>query len=217
MYLLSIIKIYNEVPMKIKLLIFMILALSFNLFAQEEDDETLISFGSQNGLFGGLVTKIGKINDETACHVGFRAGWIHDRNLILGAAVYALTNDVKALNSNPYDLTLDRMLSTYGGAEIEYVFLPRNAFHWSVQLLIGGGGVFYNYPNKDVKEDDKRDIVDGFFTLEPQVNFNVNLTHFLHADLGVSYRMVSGLKSVMATNSSMSSFNVIFTVRFGKF
>jgi hypothetical protein len=203
--------------MKIKLLLIMIFALFFNVFAQEEDDETLISFGSQNGLFAGLVTKIGMINDQTACHVGVRGGWIHNRNLILGAGVYALANDVEAMNPNPNDLTLKRMLSTYGGAEIEYVFSPKNAFHWSLQLFIGGGAVQYNDLTQNNADEEKNVIVDGFFTLEPQVNYHANLTHFLHADLGVSYRMVSGLKSIMATNSSMSSFNVIFTIRFGKF
>jgi hypothetical protein len=57
----------------------------------------------------------------------------------------------------------------------------------------------------------------SFFVLEPSVNANLNVTHSFRIAAGVSYRYVSGLKSIVSTNADLSGPSAVLTFEFGKF
>ena len=103
----------------------------------------------------------------------------------------------------------------YGALELEYIPSSNDLLHLSIGLLVGGGGVGYKQETNDVFNTSHR--TSSFFVLEPSVNANLNVTHFFQIAAGVTYRYVSGLKSVVSTNADLSGPSAILTLKFGTF
>ena len=192
-----------------KIALCLLLAFTYPALAQEE---TLITGDIESGGFGGPVLKITNINGENAVMVGGRGGWIINHTFVLGGGGYGLVTDVQAktTDSNHQYIQLG-----YGGLEMEFIPASNDLFHLSVGLLVGGGGVGYKPDNNDGYNSMQK--TNSFFVLEPSVNANLNITHYFRIAAGVTYRYVSGLKSVVSTNTDLSGPSAILTLKFGKF
>lgn len=192
-----------------KIALFLILLVTASAFAQET---TLINGDIESGGFGGPILKVTNINGENAVMVGGRGGWIINHTFVLGGAGYGLVTDVKAKVGESIHQYIEM---GYGGLDIEYIASSNDLLHLSMELLVGGGGI--GYKHEDNEDFDSSHKKNSFFVLEPSVNANLNITHSFRIAAGVSYRYVSGLKSVVSTNSDLSgpSANLIF--KFGIF
>jgi len=181
---------------------FVFLAVS-GAFAQEE---TVLSGGIRSGGFGAPVVKFSEVNNSFAVFAGGRGGWIINSTFVIGGGGYGLSNDiVPDETSSPFD-PFRRIDMGYGGLELEYIGMSDKLVHYSVYVLIGGGGVSYQGP-----------ISDGFFVLEPAANVEVNLTRWFRINGGVGYRFVSGVELPGLTNSDLSAFAGSLTFKFGSF
>jgi len=103
----------------------------------------------------------------------------------------------------------------YGGLELEYIPSSNDLLHLSVGLLVGAGGIGYRHEDNDVFNASHKN--NSFFVLEPSVNANLNVTHSFRIAAGISYRYVSGLKSLVSTNADLSEPSAILIFKFGKF
>jgi hypothetical protein len=186
-----------------------ILLLTFYAYAQEQ---TLISGNIESGGFGGPVIKITKINGESAVLVGGRGGWIINHTFVLGGAGYGLVTNVNAKST---DSASQYIQMGYGGLDLEYIVSSDNLLHFSIGLLIGGGGIGYQDEKGRFFNDSHK--MDSFFILEPCVQTNLNVTHFFRISAGISYRYISGLKSAMSTNDDLSGPSAVLALKFGKF
>lgn len=103
----------------------------------------------------------------------------------------------------------------HGGLELEYIPSSDDLLHLSVGLLIGARGIGYKHADNDVFNDSHNN--NSFIVIEPSVYANLNVTHSFRIAAGASYRYVSGLKSIVSTNTDLSgpSANLIF--KFGIF
>lgn len=179
------------------------------LLAQEE---TLISGDIESGGFGGPVVKYGSVNGEGGIFVGGRGGWIINHTLILGGGGYGLANNVKAKVLSP---TGQRYLNFgYGGVELEYVAQSDKLVHFSVMMLIGGGGL--GWKDESTRSGGNTDS-DEFFIVEPAAQVNLNITKSFRMSAGITYRYVSGVSSPVATNADLSGPSAVLTFRFGTF
>ena len=192
-----------------KLVVLLVIVLSFSAFAQEA---TLINGEIESGGFGGPVLKMTNINGENTVLVGGRGGWIINHSFVLGGGGYGLVPDVKAKVSDSIHQYIEM---GYGGLEIEYIASSNDLLHLSMGLLVGGGGIGYKHDDNDMFTTSNNK--NSFFVLEPNVNANLNVTHFFRIAAGVSYRYVSGLKSIVSTNADLSGPSAILTFKFGKF
>jgi hypothetical protein len=192
-----------------KFLTILLLAFTFPAFAQEE---TLINGEIESGGFGGPAIKVTTINGENAVMVGGRGGWIINHSFVLGGAGYGLATDV---NAKVTDSMHQCIQMGYGGLDLEYIPSSNDLIHLSVGLLIGAGGIGYKQDNNDMFNSSHK--TNAFFVLEPTVNANLNVTHYFRVAAGVSYRYVSGLKSVVSTNSDLSGPSAVLTFKFGTF
>ena len=173
-------------------------------------EETLAGEGSESGGFGGPVLKITPIRGKTGILIGGRGGWIINHSFILGGGGYGLASNIGAATPGPGGEPYVDF--GYGGVELEYVHNWDKLMHWSVGLLVGGGGVGYKNENGSSGQYSK-----GFFTMEPWVNANMNVTHFFRISIGVSYRWVTGSDSPAASNADLSGVAGILLLRFGSF
>ena len=192
-----------------KIIFVLLIAFSLPAAAQEE---TLISGNIESGGFGGPVVKMTTINGENAILVGGRGGWIINHSFILGAGGYGLVTDVDAKVTDSVHQFVEM---GYGGIELEYIASSNDLVHLSVGVLVGGGGIGYKREDSDAFNSPYKK--NAFFVLEPNANVNLNVTRFFRIAAGISYRYVSGLKSVVSTNNDLSGPSGVLTFKFGKF
>ncbi|MGD1044852.1 MAG: hypothetical protein ABR936_05935 [Bacteroidota bacterium] len=192
-----------------KLVSLLVIVFTFSALAQEA---TLINGEIESGGFGGPVLKVTSINGENAVMVGGRGGWIINHSFVLGGGGYGLVTDVKAKVTDSIHKYIEM---GYGGVELEYIPSSNDLLHLSVGLLVGAGGIGYKREDDDMFNASHRN--NSFFVLEPSVNANLNVTHSFRIAAGVSYRYVSGLKSIVSTNADLSGPSAILIFKFGKF
>ena len=174
-----------------KIVFFLLLVFTFPVLAQEE---ILINGEIESGGFGGPVLKITNINGENAVLVGGRGGWIINHSFVLGGGGYGLVTDV---NAKVTDSIHQYIEMGYGGLELIYPS-SNDLLHLSIGLLVGGGGIGYRHEDNDMFNTSHKKTI-HFLSLNRSVNANLNVTHFFRIAAGVSYRYVSGLKSVVST------------------
>ncbi len=189
--------------------IFILLLLSsVTIWAQAE---TLVSGKIENGGFGAPVIKFTQVNGKFGLLIGGRGGWIMNHKFVIGGGGYGLVNQVDANFIFEGDLT--PLMMGYGGFEMEYIFSSNKLVHFSIYLLLGGGGITY----KRFHEWDTPHISDSFWTAVPAANIELNISSFFRISAGVGYRFVTGVDLGDLTNSDIAGFEGILTFKFGKF
>jgi hypothetical protein len=184
--------------MKKHVLIFFIL-LCTAIIPLSAQEQTLANGETESGGFGGVVLKVTQIHGEIATLVGGRGAWIINHTFAFGGAGYGLVT---------HGLSIFPM--GYGGLDFEYFASSNDLIHLSIGLLAGAGGV--GYKNETMTGNHR-----SFWVLEPSVQANLNVTHSFRIAAGVSYRYVSGVKSVILTNDDLSGLSAIFALEFGNF
>jgi hypothetical protein len=196
-----------------KFLIALSLSIVFTLQVMAQE-KTLLGDGEiTHGFYGGPVIKFSQVNDNFAVFVGGRGGWIINHTFVIGAAGYGLANSIKG-NEIIFG-EKRRMHFGYGGVELGYINNSDELVHFSVYTLIGAGSVM-----SQIDDDffpDYNDESNAFFVLEPSANVVLNLTSFMRASVGASYRYVNTNEVDGLTASDLSGPSVGLTLKFGKF
>ena len=192
-----------------KIVFLLVTVFTFSAFAQEE---TLLNGDIESGGFGGPSVRVTNINGESAILVGGHGGWIINHTFVLGGGGYGIVNDVKAKVTDSIHQYIEM---GYGGLEFQYIASSDKLLHLSMEVLVGGGGIGYKPEDNDVFDSARKH--DTFFILEPSVHANLNVTQFFRIAAGVSYRYVSGLKSIVSTNVDLSGPSASLILKFGKF
>ncbi len=180
------------------------------LVSAQAQQETLVGQGFESGGFGGPVLKITPINGKTGVLLGGRGGWILNHSFVIGGGGYGLVSDIAATTPGPGGEPFINF--AYGGLELEYIHQWTKLLHSSFGVLIGAGGVGTRLENGSNSGDSK-----SFFTMEPWVNGNLNVTDFFRISAGVSYRWVTGANSPAASDGDLSGVAGILLLRFGSF
>lgn len=192
-------------------IILLFLFISPLLFAQEE---TLLGKGKiSHGGFGGPVVKFTSINKHFGVLVGGQGGWIINHTFVIGGGGYGLVNNVKTTNMFLGDSQL--LNFGYGGVELHYINSSDKLVHYTVSLLIGGGGIGYRYPNNWDWDWDTH--TKSFFVMEPTFRVMLNVTSFFRIGLGGGYRLVSGADLDDLKDSEISGPSAEIVFKFGKF
>ena len=196
-----------------------ILALLAMTVSAQAQERTLIGGADIHGGFGGPVLKYTRINDQDALMVGGRGGWILNHALVLGGGGYGVVNDIDAppdalpFEPGPLDIEFG-----YGGFEMEYVIRPNDLVHFSFYTLFGGGA---NNFVKDVgnvtDSNEQAGETDFVLVIEPAVSAEMNVTTWFRLNLGVSYRLVTGVEQDQLDDSDFSGASAALTFKFGTF
>ena len=101
----------------------------------------------------------------------------------------------------------------YGGIELEYLLLKDTKYNLSLDMLFAGGGVDFYLADVNKKFSNRNLLV-----WEPELNFEMELFDWLHADAGVSYRMISSYIEVYnMTRNDLQGVNFLLILKFGKY
>ena len=139
------------------------------MFGQEQ---TLLGEGKiSHGGFGGPVVKFSNINNSLGVLVGGQGGWIINHTFVIGGGGYGLVNNIR---TDKYILGEKQLLTFgYGGVELHYINQSDNLVHYTVSMLIGGGGVGYRSAVKDFGWDWDNEA-NSFFVFEPGVRIDLD-------------------------------------------
>ena len=179
----------------------------------QDDEQTLIGGDVDFGGFGGPVLKVSSLAGGAEVLTGGRGGWIinfhAEHTLVLGGGGYGLATGIQG--RTPDGVGTRTVDMGYGGVDIEYVNRTKQLVHFSVQTLIGAGGL-------SDRDDGRLDSdPDPFFVAEPQANLILNVTHFFRIGMGVSYRWVSGARYAGLDDTDLSGVAGVLTFKFGNF
>lgn len=188
----------------------LICLLSIPAFAR---DEVLVSGHIDHGGFGGPSLKIAPIKDNAGYFLGGYGGWLINHTFMIGGGGYGLVNEIKAPMPGIDGATLYYEMG-YAGLVLEYVNNSHKLFHFTINTLIGAGGLGYTRANW---EDDSSFTDDAFFIIEPSIILELNVATSVRVGLGLGYRYVDGLQLEGITNQDLSGVTGNLTLKFGSF
>jgi hypothetical protein len=194
-----------------RILVYSILILLFSQPAVAQE-ETLFGSDIESGGYGGPLLMVGQINGETGIFVGGQGGWIINHTFVLGAKGYGLVNTIE-----PEGLQNIKLEFGCGGGLLEYVHASNKLLHFSIQAMIGAGGVKYSI----IEYTDDHDVVDysedAFFVLEPGINLILNIHRNFRLSAGAAYRYVNGVSYEDLSDSDLSGVYGQVLLKFGTF
>jgi len=173
-------------------------------------DEVLIGGDIESGGYGALTVRYGRILGADGVFVGGQGGWIINHSFVIGGGGYGLANNIGIQDCDYLYLGFG-----YGGLLLEYIIASQKLVHFSVQVLVGAGGISY-FTNDYHCEYNPYDS-DAFFALEPGANLMLNLHKYVRVGIGATYRYIGGADYDGITDSDLSGFSGGMIFKFGSF
>jgi len=183
---------------KIKIGLFaMLVGTSISILGQDSSDEYLEFNDRKNvvhGVYLGLTTYIGEIEDEPTYMGGLKVAYVANQQFEVGLAgtfLYSRQDVFRIMEDYNQDL-----IGAYGGLHLEPIFFSKHLVNLSFPILIGAGAVGYidnNYSdsyNENLTEDD----FDAVFVLEPGISALFNISRYVQLEAGVKYRFSSKIE-----------------------
>lgn len=172
------------------------------------------SFSS--GAFGAASLELTSVSSQTGIITGGRFGWIINKSIVIGGGYYALLNSIHANYKDQVSGDAPLLGFNYGGLQLEYVFFPDDRFHFSIDMLLAGGGLYFSFA--DDKKPHDNYFSQDLLVWEPSLNLEANTTDWLHIDLNFSYRFISSFdESYGLTKDDLKGFSAGLTFKFGSY
>jgi hypothetical protein len=195
-----------------------IYSITFPVIAEET--ETFLREKLEIKGFGSPIVKLTQVHNEFDLMIGARGAVLLNRALAIGIGGYSLASSIHV--SDPQS----NFEMEYAGLILEFVFPSDKLVHLSASTLIGWGNL-NNAANRnwmyDPYYDDSRYyanynlVDDSFMVIEPELDFELNMTTFFRLGLGISYRYISGVGLMPLTNADLKGLATVFTFKVGKF
>jgi hypothetical protein len=145
---------------------------------------------------------------------GGRGGWNVTPSLLLGGGGNGTMTEVDARDGAVPDAPgpLDVKFESFG-FDLEYAVRPTAPTHLTLSALFGGAAAHYM---RD-KTDEQHGETDFMLLLEPAAGVERRVTDWLHLNLAVSYRLVSGVEQPGLEDGDFIGAAAALAVKFGRF
>lgn len=212
-------------------LLFVSFVFANGVLAQEEKintekHEALFSTGSKiTGWYVGIENGFSEIDGNFTYMPGFGFGMMINRNFHLGLMGKSFSWHETYLKYDDLFQEPCYLVGGYGGLYFDANIKANKILHFSFPLTIGAGGASYmtQAEHPELEEDGEIDnnrqtlATSPFFILEPGVNVELNITGFMKAYSGLSYRWTSGMNLQNTQDHAFDGFSLNVGLRFGKF
>jgi hypothetical protein len=214
--------------MKHVLLFCAAILLSFNSFAQVEENsqyieigdkkkkansdiETFTSGNSHHGFMIGFDFRYGLVEDKGAVLSTFKVAYILNHSFEIGFAGVGIYSDLDIENTGFFN---DPALTGgYGGIHLNPIISPNKKVHIAFPTLIGAGAVGYTNWRLSFDEDEW----DPIFVFEPGVAVEFNIAKFFRIELLGQYRLSSKIKLEDSGIDRINGFSGGIGFKFGRF
>lgn len=211
--------------MKTKAIVISVVLTLVSLYSNAQNGEMQTLFGKgaiAYGGFGGPRVALSKFNNQDVWLVGGRGGAIFNHTFVIGGAGYGIVNspmftDIE-YDGQPYAKAY--LEGGYGGMYFEYIYKPFKVVHLSFPLVVGGGTLLYAETPAAQSGGNMQDNIitqSTFFVLEPGIEIELNVVHFMRLTAGVSYRYANGLDLPSTPEKAFNSMAATVSLKFGKF
>jgi hypothetical protein len=203
--------------MKTKIIFIFLISLTFTLFSQNGNKESLFSIGDYN--LGGYVG----VNGKHTTYESKGAGFVDLRAAVIFESGWGIGLDASGLY---YDKKLSTLVSDgtyhieagYVGIFIEKMFELSEDFNFSISYLMANGVAKYTY-DKEYRQSKLwyEETIDQttFFVSEPSMEIQHRVFGNWWIGLSGSYRMTSPIKMIGTSESFLNKFNGGITIKYG--
>lgn len=187
-------------------------------------DEIKSIFSQENEIegFGGADVKLSDILNERTFLVGGYGGVIVNRSFMLGLGAYGLATQPSFSGTIPGTANTKelRLYGGYGGVLVGATFFGKEVVHLSMPILIGAGNIDVsddNFFDQSFADTELTVENSAFFVVEPGLQLEFNITRFLRIGGGLTYRWIQGLDLENLTESDLTGYAGVLSVRLGRF
>ncbi len=193
--------------------------------------KSLLSKENDLNGFGGADIKITDLMTERAMILGCYGGVLVNRRFMLGVAGYGIATNPEFTGRLPQGLIPDTVASQlsrkltinggYAGLMLGGIILTKELVHLSIPIIIGAGEIqitdedfFQNGSDTDYTLESST-----FFTVEPAVQLEFNITPSFRIAAGASYRWIQGLElpDPLVEDGDIANWSGTLSLRFGRF
>ncbi|MDH5216566.1 MAG: hypothetical protein OEX19_02650, partial [Gammaproteobacteria bacterium] len=150
----------------------------------------------ESGGFGGPTVTFTDMINKASWGIGGKGAWLINHSYYIGGAAY---------NTFIRDFHNGGVL-LHEGLILGYIVQPNRIFHFTFEMLIGGGQLILEQESGS----------DAVFAAEPQVYLSVNLSRVAVLNIGVSYRYINGNNGEYL-DSALSGASLNTNIIFGRF
>ncbi|CAD5269540.1 MULTISPECIES: hypothetical protein [unclassified Imperialibacter] len=178
------------------------------------DEEPKVLFGGEKiniSGFGGIILEFSSVEGHAAIMNGGGGAVLFNRSLFLGGYGLSLSNSV-----HKDAMGIRRETSfTHGGFYAGYVFFPHKLIHFGVSNKLGWGVL--RLTPEDAFLSSAAPISDNVFVWVPQLDAEMNFSHWFKVNAGVGYRTVTAVNNSFYDNKDFSSPSFTLSFLFGWF
>jgi hypothetical protein len=159
------------------------------------------------------VLEYTRLRGQDALVFGGRGGWYVTPSFVLGGGLYGTLTEVDVpgggMNApGPLDLKLERF-----GLELEYHVRPAAPTHLTFGAFVGGAAARHVLDGTNEQFGE----TDFLFVLAPAAGVERTVTGWLHLNLAVSYRFVTGAEQPGPGERHLRGPAVALAVKLGRF
>lgn len=165
------------------------------LQAQGESDSTkfLLSEKTIFTGFGSPFVEFSSVNKQFAVCFGGGGAMMINHTLFLGGYFEGiLTNHYRADLQTIVDDENPKISFEHGGIWLGYIYKQKNAIHGGLSMKLGWGEIEL-MDGKGGNPGSNYNYTDRIFNIQPQAELELNLTKWVKVNLGIGYRIVTGI------------------------
>jgi len=188
--------------------LFLLLLLPSSMtFAESSQNDAEYFFNTGRlTMFAGPYTRLRFINNTLVTGMGGGGIFCWDHRYYIYGQMTSYTADVPNHSGKEMELT-------NFGATLGYIFFPLKKIHFSAGVQFAQNTIIFREHN-GLKID--ADV--GFFSIAPEINFEVTLLEYLRLYLGVGWHFaVTGDAYLDLNQKTLSGFSINFGFLMGKF
>lgn len=175
-----------------------------NTMAQDQEMKYLFQGKDGNvsiSGFGGVFNEFSGFDNDFAFSMGGGAAMLISQRIYFGGyGMGVTTRHMRSFSGATSNGTLlypsDELYARFGhgGFWLGYIHNPKKAIHWGVNAKLGWGAVsLTDKTYKDYNDSWNNLMYDNVFVITPEVNMGLNLLKWMRVNVGVGYRVVTGV------------------------
>ena len=177
------------------MLVFSLFAGLYQLNAQEQGDSTKYLFSEKivfSG-FGSPFVEFSSVNKQFAVCFGAGAAMMINHTLFLGGYFEGImTNHYRTDLQSIVDDENPKISFEHGGIWLGYIHKHSKAVHGGLSMKLGWGEIELA-DGEGGNPDSDYNYTDRIFNIQPQAELEMNLTKWFKVNVGVGYRIVTGI------------------------